>query len=75
VNAATTSVRLRSHGRNSFFRCLSGNFIRHIFGLTQHAPAAMIVLLAILMLSAVAAADGGLLEKYANAPGNVYHGR
>lgn len=40
----------------------------------QHAPAVMIVLLAILMIFAVPqAAD--LLEKYANMPGNVYHGR
>jgi len=53
---------------------VSGKF-RHIFGLIQHAPTVMIVLSAILMLFAVAAADGSLLEKYANVPGNVYHGR
>ncbi|XP_019886765.2 A disintegrin and metalloproteinase with thrombospondin motifs 7 [Ooceraea biroi] len=35
----------------------------------------MTVLLTILMFFVVAAVDGGLLEKYANAPGNVYHGR
>ncbi|XP_071564717.1 A disintegrin and metalloproteinase with thrombospondin motifs 7 [Temnothorax nylanderi] len=34
----------------------------------------MIVFLALLTLFA-ATVDGGLLEKYANAPGNVYHGR
>ncbi|EFN73626.1 A disintegrin and metalloproteinase with thrombospondin motifs 7 [Camponotus floridanus] len=34
----------------------------------------MIILLAFLTLFTVIA-DGGILEKYANAPGNVYHGR
>lgn len=59
----------------SFLHCLptSGNF-KHVFRLVQLEPLIMMIFLVFLTLFFVTV-NGDLLEKYVNAPGNVYHGR